>query len=161
MTLSTAPISYCTNVHPGLSLDTVIDGLERYTIPLSERVGGRLAAGLWLADPVIRQLTDDFSLVDRLVQTLSEGGISCYTLNAFPYGNFHDERVKEQVYLPDWASHQRLDYTVHCADVLSRLVPEGLDGSTSGAGSEQLRAMRPFVALRLLRDCSQCVGVGG
>ena len=97
MTLSTAPISYCTNVHPGLSLDAVIDGLEQYTIPLSERVGGGLAGGLWLADPVIRQLVDDSSLVDKLSQTLTAGGISCYTLNAFPYGNFHDERVKEQV----------------------------------------------------------------
>ena len=36
-------------------------------------------------------------------------GLTCHTLNAFPYGDFHSERVKENVYLPDWTQRERLE----------------------------------------------------
>ena len=131
MSLSRLPLSYCTNVHPGRSLEEVVAGLDSYTVPVSRSFGQPLAAGLWLAAPVIAELTADVRGPLRLAEQLAERGLVCYTLNAFPYGDFHGERVKEQVYLPDWAAPQRLDYTLACAGVLSQLLPEGIDGSIS------------------------------
>ncbi|HEX6983787.1 MAG TPA: metabolite traffic protein EboE, partial [Planctomycetaceae bacterium] len=58
-------------------------------------------------------------------------GLSCHTLNAFPFGDFHGERVKERVYLPDWTAPERLDYTLRCAAILAELMPEGREGSIS------------------------------
>src|SRR5688572_27309437 len=110
MSLSALPLSYCTNVHPGRSLDEVLAGLERYTLGIRQRFGHPLAAGLWLAEPVIRELTDT-AAQDRLRGWLRHHELPCYTLNAFPYGDFHSDRVKEQVYLPDWTSPARRDYT--------------------------------------------------
>lgn len=125
----TLPLSYCTNVHPGLTVSEVEAGLRRYTGPLNEQVGP-LAAGLWLAESVIDELQNAEQL-SRLKHTLSDLGLVCYTLNAFPQGNFHSERVKEAVYRPNWSTVERLNYTRNCANALVELMPDGVEGSLS------------------------------
>lgn len=130
MSFSTLPLSYCTNVHPAQSVDQVVEGLRTYTAPVQRRVGGSIAAGLWLAAAVIDELQSD-AACERLRRELHELDLVCYTLNAFPYGNFHSERVKEQVYLPDWTTAERLEYTLRCARVLAELLPDGTEGSLS------------------------------
>jgi len=130
MAMSSLPLSYCTNVHPGVSVAEVDAGLDRYTAEVRRRVEA-LAAGLWLAEPVVRELLDEADGVRRFADRLAARDLVCYTLNAFPYGDFHSERVKEQVYLPDWADPRRLDYTDRCARVLAALLPDGMDGSIS------------------------------
>jgi len=78
---------------------------------------------------------------------------NCYifTINGFPYGRFHGQRVKEQVYRPDWTSADRVNYTNRLFDLLGQLVPPGIEGSVStlpGSFKEfittedQLRAIR-------------------
>lgn len=131
MTISSLPLSYCTNVHPGRSVVEVEEGLDRFTLPIKAGFGHDLAAGLWLAAPVIRELDTSPNAVNRFADGLSHRGLTCYTLNAFPYGDFHSARVKENVYLPDWTQPNRLDYTLACARVLSALLPQGVDGSIS------------------------------
>ena len=131
MTISSLPLSYCTNVHPGRSVAEVEEGLDRFTIPIKSGFGHDLAAGLWLAAPVIRELENTPDAVRRFADGLIHRGLTCYTLNAFPYGDFHSARVKENVYLPDWTQPNRLDYTLACARVLAALLPEGVDGSIS------------------------------
>jgi hypothetical protein len=53
------------------------------------------------------------------------------TVNAFPYGRFHEEEVKATVYAPDWRTDQRTSYTMQVADVLSSMLPEAIEGSIS------------------------------
>ncbi len=131
MTISSLPLSYCTNVHPGRTVAEVEDGLDRFTLPIKANYGGELAAGLWLAAPVVRELEQSPDGAQRFADGLRSRGLSCYTLNAFPYGDFHSARVKENVYLPDWTQPSRLDYTLACARVLATLLPEGVEGSIS------------------------------
>ena len=130
MSLSNLPLSYCTNVHPGRQLAEVLSGLRQYTVPLRKSLGGSLAAGLWLAAPVVAELQSADAVL-RLRETLAEGHLTCHTLNAFPYGDFHSPRVKEQVYLPDWTHPNRQQYTLDCARVLGELLPDGVEGSIS------------------------------
>jgi hypothetical protein len=129
MTICSLPLSYCTNVHPGRSIAEVNDGLDRFTLPIKTGYGRDLAAGLWLAAPVIRELQATPDAVGRFADGLRLRGLTCYTLNAFPYGDFHSARVKENVYLPDWTEPNRLDYTLGCASVLAALLPASVDGS--------------------------------
>lgn len=131
MSLSALPLSYCTNVHPGRSGAEVEAGLDRYTVPVMRAYGQPLAAGLWLARPVVTELLADSDGVGRFADGLVRRGLTCHTLNAFPYGDFHSERVKENVYRPDWTRPERLDYTVQCATVLAGLLPDGVEGSIS------------------------------
>jgi len=131
MALSNLPLSYCTNVHPGRSLAEVEQGLDQYTAPLRVNYAAPLAAGLWLAAPVIAELLGKPGRVPAFRDSLARRGLTCHTLNAFPYGDFHSRRVKENVYLPDWTDRLRFDYTLACAQVLAELLPTGIEGSIS------------------------------
>lgn len=131
MSLSSLPLSYCTNVHPGRTAAEVLAGLSTYTAAVRRNLGAPLAAGLWLAQPVIEELRREPAQAAALQAALARLDLVCYTLNAFPYGDFHSDRVKENVYLPDWTTVQRLTYTRHCAEQLAQLMPEGTEGSIS------------------------------
>ena len=131
MSVSTLPLSYCTNVHPGRTLDEVLSGLDDYTAPVRRSMGTTIAAGLWLAAPVIAELRGNRTRLGALRERLTAHDLTCYTLNAFPFGDFHSERVKERVYIPDWAAPERLDYTIDCARILTELLPPGVEGSIS------------------------------
>lgn len=119
MTLSHRPLGYCSNVHAGLTTAAVVAGWDEFTVPVQRALGHPVAAGLWLAAPVIRELHATPDALPRFVDELHQRELSCYTLNAFPYGDFHSARVKENVYLPDWTDPQRLEYTANCARVLA------------------------------------------
>lgn len=132
MSLPPLPLGYCTNVHPGRTVAEVLAGLDRYTLPVRERVGRPVAAGLWLAQPVVEELMFEVpNGVEVFVAELAARDLPVYTLNAFPYGDFHAERVKEHVYRPDWSTAERQSYTEHCAAILAALVPEDGEGSIS------------------------------
>jgi sugar phosphate isomerase/epimerase len=100
-------------------------------VPVRDRLGRPVAAGLWLARPVVDELLSAPDGVARFAEQLAARELPCYTLNAFPYGDFHAARVKENVYRPDWSSPERLTYTAECAAVLAELLPDGTEGSIS------------------------------
>ncbi len=166
MTLSTIPLSYCSNVHPGLTVDEVLRGLTDYTLPVREQVSD-LATGLWLAQPVIAELFTTDGCLDRFAGFLQDHGLTTYTFNAFPYGNFHDARVIENVYLPDWTRDSRVQYTLDCARVLARLLPPEMEwGSLStvplGFKSSTIRSIfQDQCAQRLIDSHSPCVTSAG
>jgi hypothetical protein len=150
MSLNPLPLSYCTNVHPGLTVEQVLRGLREFTVPAGEQFGSPLAAGLWLAEPVIRELLSQSDGPARFAAVVAELGLCTYTLNAFPFGDFHSERVKENVYLPDWTQPHRLEYTWDCARVLCELLratqPQRAEGSLSTVplGFKSLAAASAF-----------------
>ena len=130
MSLSPLPLSYCTNVHPGQTVAEVERGLDEFTGPVRGNFGP-LAAGLWLASPVIAELLKSPETRQAFADGVAKRRLTCHTLNAFPFGDFHSKRVKENVYIPDWTQPARLNYTVGCATVLAELLPEGVEGSIS------------------------------
>ncbi len=131
MTYSTLPLSYCTNVHPGRTVAEVEIGLDQYAVPVADQYGEPLAAGLWLANSVVQEMHQSPGLVTDFAERLRQRGLVCYTLNTFPFGDFHGERVKENVYIPDWADARRLQYTWDCTRVLADLMPDDVVGSLS------------------------------
>jgi sugar phosphate isomerase/epimerase len=164
---SVVHLAYCTNVHPAEDVDGVIGQLERFAGPVREEMGtGRLGVGLWLAAPAARELAGDDAAVERLGAALERLGLEAVTFNGFPYQGFHDEVVKQRVYVPDWTSEERREFTVALARILARLLPEDVtDGSVStlplawreGFGAEEARAARAELeatveALRRLAD---------
>ncbi len=131
MSLSRLPLSYCTNVHPGRTVSEVNQGLDEFTVHVQRQFGEPLAAGLWLANSVVQELGQSADELSRFRDQLEQRGLICYTLNAFPFGDFHSTRVKENVYLPDWSTSERLEYTFRCVQTLSQLLPPDLEGSLS------------------------------
>ena len=92
--------------------------------------GKAFGLGLRISDAVSRELAEGDNL-PRFRQFLQDNGLYVFTLNGFPFGRFRGERVKEQVYAPDWRTEERLDYTRRLADLLAALLPEGVSGSIS------------------------------
>lgn len=118
-------LAYCTNVHPAEDLDGVLRQIRVFGGGVRSALGvDLLGLGLWLPAPLARDLAADPALVDRLREGLATAGLETVTLNAFPYTGFHEPVVKHAVYSPDWTDRARLDYTVDCARILARLMPE-------------------------------------
>ncbi|MFL5619055.1 MAG: metabolite traffic protein EboE, partial [Gemmatimonadaceae bacterium] len=129
---STVHLTYCTNIHPGESWPEVRANLERYLVPIRERVaaGRPFGVGLRLSAESARSLAAPAAL-EELRAFLRAHDLYVFTINGFPYGPFHGRRVKEQVYLPDWLDPERLAYTDQLADVLAALLPDGVEGTIS------------------------------
>lgn len=118
-------LSYCTNVHPAEDLDGIVAQLDAYAVPVRERLGvDLLGVGLWLAAEVASALADDPGARARFAGELKARGLGVQTLNAFPYGGFHDTVVKRAVYVPEWTDPRRLRYTRDCLTVLADLLHE-------------------------------------
>ena len=131
-------LGYCTNVHAGRTLAEVKANLERHACAVKAIVSPKepMGVGLWLSAKTLREVMDDN--LDRrrdnmlaLREWLGERGLSVFTMNGFPYGDFHGEVVKHRVYRPAWSSGQRLHYTCELAILLANLLPEGGEGSIS------------------------------
>ena len=54
-----------------------------------------------------------------------------FTINGFPHGTFHGQPVKDDVHAPDWSSEERVPYTLRLAEILSALLPDGVEGTIS------------------------------
>ncbi len=128
----TVPIGYCTNVHAGVDLPATQAQLERYAVAVKRLFSPLepMGVGLWLAASAARQLRDDTARRD-FAAWLAEAGLIPYTLNGFPYGDFHKEIVKHDVYLPTWSHEERLAYTLDLIDIQDALLPPGMAGSIS------------------------------
>jgi sugar phosphate isomerase/epimerase len=130
---TTVHVAYCTNVHGGEDLDTIVGQLDRFALPVRRHLGADvLGVGLWLSAPVAHALAADASLTDRLRTELDRRGLEVVTLNGFPYRGFQEPVVKHRVYHPDWSEPARLRYTTDLADVLTHLLPDDAErGSIS------------------------------
>lgn len=125
-------LTYCTNIHPGETWPDVRASLENYLPRAKAALVPDDAFGMGLRLSAIA--ANDLAQPDALAEFknfLQQQNLYVFTLNGFPYGDFHGTPVKENVYLPDWRDNARLNYTNQLADILVSLLPEGMDGSIS------------------------------
>src|SRR5262245_23768312 len=94
-------MGYCTNVHAGADLEQTRANLERHAVAVKERFSPSepLGIGLWLSAAAARKLRAE-QAVPEFADWLGERGLVPFTLNGFPYGDFHQKVVKHDVYLP-------------------------------------------------------------
>ncbi len=132
MTISSFAIGYCTNVHAGATLDATRANLERHALAVKAAYSPDrpMGVGLWLAAQAAEDLAASGG-TGEFADWLAERGLVPYTLNGFPYGDFHQEVVKHRVYEPTWWQPERLEYTLRLVDILHEILPAGLEGSIS------------------------------
>lgn len=127
-----AHLTYCTNIHAGESWPEILASLDEHVPVIKASVAPDRPLGIGLrlsgqAAAAARQPEALAAFRDRL----AELGAYVFTINAFPFGPFHGVRVKEQVYLPDWRSAERVAFTADSAAVLAAVLPDGMEGSIS------------------------------
>lgn len=128
---SLAHLTYCTNIHPGESWPQVFTNLHNHTVRLKQRLcpDRPFGIGLRLANAASLALTPD--RLQAFQSWLQQQGLYVFTINGFPYGEFHHQVVKDKVYAPDWTRVERLHYTLRLTEILAVLLPEGMDGGIS------------------------------
>ena len=125
-------LTYCLNVHPGETLADHRRAIEQYATPIGRAVAGDapFALGLRFGATAAEELADPAAL-DSLKQQLDQANTYAMTVNGFPYGAFHNQRVKTDVYLPDWSTDARREYTIQLANSLAALLPANQRGTIS------------------------------
>jgi sugar phosphate isomerase/epimerase len=125
-------LAYCTNIHPAESWEETLWALEKYTLRVRDRMAPKkpYGIGLRLSDTASRELAEPQTL-RAFRRWLERHQCYVFTINGFPFGRFHGSRVKERVFLPDWTSEERLDYTRRLFDLLAGLKPADVGGSVS------------------------------
>jgi sugar phosphate isomerase/epimerase len=125
-------LTYCSNIHPGESWEATFRQLKIHVPELKLRLSKNkpFGIGLRLSADAAEQILEPGKL-DEFKSWLQKENLYVFTLNGFPYGSFHRERVKDDVYKPDWRTDERYKYTARLIDILAELTPTGSEGSIS------------------------------
>ncbi len=157
-------LTYCTNIHAGEDWPDVLASLKTHLPPIKAEIspGKPMGVGLRLSASAAEALQDPDALAE-LRRLLDEGGYYVFTINGFPYGTFHGEKVKEDVYRPDWSEDARLVYTNLLADLLAVILPDGMEGTISTVPGSFKAWARPdvvrAVADNLIRHVAHLVAL--
>lgn len=132
MKVNSGHLTYCTNIHAGKNWTEDFMALQQNFPAIKQVVapGQPLGLGLRLSNEASISLTNQGTL-DEFKQWLKENGTYVFTMNGFPYGEFHHTVVKADVHTPDWTTDERRDYTIRLFHILKQLLPEGMDGGIS------------------------------
>ena len=116
-------LTYCTNVHPGQTINLIKDNIQTHVLKVKAEVSpdAPFGVGLWIPGNAADKLVDNNEL-ECFKKFLSDNDLYVFTINGFPYGDFHNTPVKEKVYLPNWLEKSRLKYTSNLASILAGLL---------------------------------------
>jgi hypothetical protein len=132
MQTSFGHLSYCTNIHPGENWQDHFDEIKKAVPVIKNKLSPTLpfGIGLRLSNTACSELSQPGNL-EKFKNWLNINNCYVFTMNGFPYGNFHQHPVKDNVYAPDWTTTDRINYTIKLFDILKELLPEGMEGSIS------------------------------
>ena len=125
-------LTYCSNIHPGESWEEHFSELQKHIPLIKQKCSPEksFGIGLRLSDKASLDLQESANL-SVFLDWLKDNDCYVFTMNGFPFGNFHHAVVKDKVHKPDWTTQDRVDYTIRLANILSALLPEGMDGGIS------------------------------
>lgn len=123
MKLTNTHISYCSNIHSGESWKDHFEQLQEYVPLVKAQVSPNqpFGLGLRISNAAAKELSNPDEL-DALKTWLQRQDVYVFTLNGFPFGDFHQNRVKDNVHFPDWTTHERYQYTLNLFNILAELV---------------------------------------
>lgn len=132
MQTSFGHLTYCTNIHAGEKWDDHFAALKEHVPAIKRQLSPDKPFGIGLrlshlasAELGKRERLEEFK------QWLKRSQCYVFVINGFPYGGFHRTKVKDQVHAPDWTTQDRVLYTIQLFNLLSELLPEGMEGGVS------------------------------
>lgn len=124
--------TYCTNIHGGENWEITLQNLKKFVPTVKKEVAPTVPFGLGLR--LSNKASEELQTENNLKQFkdwLDKNDLYVFTMNGFPYGNFHNQVVKDMVHAPNWATTERVVYTKRLFDQLAYLLPEGQEGGIS------------------------------
>ena len=88
-------LAYCTNIHRGETWPETFAALEKYTLAVREKIcpHAPFAIGLRLSNQAAVELSHRETLLE-FQRWLDKNSCYIFTINGFPFGQFHGTRVK-------------------------------------------------------------------
>jgi len=125
-----ANFSYCMNVHPASNYNDLISNLEKFAIPIANKLSsiGSMGVELHLNHIVAEEV---LIKVNEFKKWLEKTGLQVFSINNYPLIDFHQKIVKDKVYLPSWAHEERVQSTITCAKILAVILKKGQSASIS------------------------------
>ncbi|MBI3430359.1 MAG: metabolite traffic protein EboE [Actinobacteria bacterium] len=116
-------LTYSTLVHPGDTWPEMKNSLQAY-VPEVKKLfcpDAPMGVSLRLSNASVEELIAKPEERIWLKKFLDDNQLYVFTVNAFPFGPFKGETVKEKVYEPDWTTESRTKYTMNIADILTEV----------------------------------------
>jgi hypothetical protein len=128
-------LTYSTLVHQTDNFEQLWKSVNTYLPAVKARFAPTQKFGVCLrtSAPSAEMLSQDPTKVADLKQFFKDQDLYLYTANAFVYGVFKKQVIKEDVYEPDWQTPERREYTKQVANLLAELAPEGINPSIQSA----------------------------
>jgi sugar phosphate isomerase/epimerase len=128
-------LTYSTLVHQTDNWEQLWKSVNTYLPAVKARVapGQKFGVCLRTSAPSAELLSQEPAKVADLKKFFADNDLYLYTANAFVYGVFKKQVIKEDVYEPDWATPDRREYTKKVATLLAELGPEGINPSIQSA----------------------------
>ena len=128
-------LTYSTLVHQTDNWEQLWKSVNTYLPAVKARVAPSQKFGVCLrtSAPSAELLSTAPAKVADLKAFFAANDLYLYTANAFVYGVFKKQVIKEDVYEPDWATSERREYTKKVATLLAQLAPEGINPSIQSA----------------------------
>ena len=128
-------LTYSTLVHQTDNWDQLWKSVNTYLPQVKARFAPQQKFGVCLrtSAPSAEMLSQDPTKRADLKQFFKDQDLYLYTANAFVYGVFKKQVIKEDVYEPDWITPERREYTKQVANLLAELAPEGVNPSIQSA----------------------------
>ena len=125
-------LTYCTNIHPGETWEDIFHNLKTYTLDVKKQMAPNttFGIGLRLSKQSATLLLENNNLTE-FKNWLDSNNLYVFTINGFPYGEFHNTVIKDQVHTPDWTTKDRVSYTQDLMKILAFLLPDNMEGSVS------------------------------
>jgi len=169
MKVNSGHLTYCTNIHPGKNWTEDFEQLQKNFPKIRQSVAADqpMGLGLRLSNEASLALSHPAAL-DEFKQWLKENNTYVFTMNGFPYGEFHRTVVKADVHTPGWTTDARKAYTIRLFHILEQLLPEGMDGgiSTNPLGyrhwyttAETLTEARKTGTLNVIEVAKELIGI--
>ncbi len=160
-------LTYCSNIHPGETWADVRVQIGAHLPKVKSHISPDEPFGIGLRlSAVAAESLSEPAAMEEFKSFLAGENLYVFTINGFPYGEFHGRPVKENVYLPDWRDDERLAYSNRLADLLAELLPGDLDleGSIStvpGAFKPEIRTDADVAAMvdNLIRHAAHLVAL--
>ncbi len=138
MKIGRSHLSYCTNIHPAETWAETFEVLKTHVLAVRKRLkqsgalgeGEAFAIGLRLSAVASRELLTGEALAE-FRKWLEMEDCYVFTINGFPFGSFHGERVKERVFQPDWTKASRMEYTKDLFRILAVVARRSAGASVS------------------------------
>lgn len=132
MLTNSGHLTYCTNIHSGENWKDHFNEIKKNFMGIKKELSPDkpLGIGLRLSNVASIELIEERNM-EVVKQWLSENDAYVFTMNGFPFGSFHNTRVKDQVHAPDWTTQERIDYTIRLFEILKDLLPGETDGGIS------------------------------